>query len=195
MERLRFKQHYNPGEIILKEEEIAACVAALGSKIAEDYKGKDLLIVPVFLGAKVVAEDLEDAIKRSGHTSFDSSPMRISSYDGPNSQGKIEVLYEPKVSPKGRNVLLVDDIIDKGYSLNFLDRTMREKGAASVKSFALLSKPAARKVNFKPDYVGFDKIPKEIWVEGYGMDSFGWGRENPNIVAGPTFNKDGTRSV
>ena len=184
MERIKFKQHYKPGEILINEQQIAGRLSEMGPQIAGDFKDKDLLIVPILKGGQIVGADLQREIFRAGHKTNELSFTMIKTYEGTQSTGQVKVLFESDVSPKGRNILLVDDVIDKGISLHYLDKHMRERGAASVKSFSLLSKPDARVVDYEADYVGFE-IPN-VWVEGYGMDSNGRGRGNPNIIVGPS---------
>ena len=153
--------------VLFTEEEIAARVAELGEQISKDYKDIDspLLTVGILNGALVFFADLVRKI--SIPVQFDT--LIASSYDA-NSQtsGKVNILKNLENNARGRHILLIEDIIDSGTTMNYLNGYFKDKKAASVKICALLDKKSRRKVNVALDYVGFE-IPDEFIV-GYGLD-------------------------
>ncbi len=153
-------------EVLLSEEQITAKVAQLGRQIGADYSGRDLTLVSVLKGSLPFMADLMRAI---------SVPLRIdlmevSSYGGltTESSGLVRILKDLSASIDGRDVLLVEDIIDTGLTLNYLLRYLRGKNPRSLRICALLDKPARRLVDIPIDYVGFN-IPDQF-VVGYGLD-------------------------
>lgn len=151
--------------VLLTEEQILTRVNELGSQIDADYAGKNLLMVGVLKGAIMVMADLARAISES----VDMDWMAVSSYgSGTKSSGVVRILKDLDTDIAGRNVLIVEDILDSGLTLSWLMRNLASRGAASVNVFTLLRKPDAVKVDIIPTYVGFD-IPNEF-VVGYGLD-------------------------
>lgn len=151
--------------VLLTEEQILTRVNELASQIDADYAGKNLLMVGVLKGAIMVMADLARAISES----VDMDWMAVSSYgSGTKSSGVVRILKDLDTDIAGRNVLIVEDILDSGLTLSWLIRNLASRGAASVNVFTLLRKPDAVKVDIIPTYVGFD-IPNEF-VVGYGLD-------------------------
>lgn len=151
--------------VLLTETQILERIGELGRQIDADYDGKNLLMVGVLKGAIMVMADLA----RSLSASVDMDWMAVSSYgSGTKSSGVVRILKDLDTDIAGRNVLVVEDILDSGLTLSWLMRNLASRGAASVSVFTLLRKPDAVKVDIAPTYVGFD-IPNEF-VVGYGLD-------------------------
>ncbi|MDA3023030.1 MAG: hypoxanthine phosphoribosyltransferase [Actinomycetota bacterium] len=151
--------------VLLTEEQIKGRIAELALQIEADYAHKDLLLVGVLKGAVMVMADLARALKRSS----DMDWMAVSSYgSGTKSSGVVRILKDLDADIAGRNVLLVEDVLDSGLTLSWLMRNLSSRGPASVEVFTLMRKPDAMKVELFAKYVGFD-IPNEF-VVGYGLD-------------------------
>jgi hypoxanthine phosphoribosyltransferase len=152
-------------EILLSSEQIQQRVQELGAQISRDYVGKDLVVVGVLVGACVFTADLLRAITVPCSLDF----VAISSY-GKNSRssGVVRIVKDLDESVESRHVLVVEDIIDTGLTLNYLLDLMRHRNVASVKVCALLDKPSRRLTTVGIDYVGFE-VPDEF-VVGYGLD-------------------------
>ena len=154
------------GEVLLTEEQIQARVAELGRAISADSAGRSLTLVSVLKGSLPFMADLMRRI---------DVPLRIdlmetSSYGGATteSSGLVRILKDHSSSIEGEDVLIVEDIIDTGLTLNYLVRYLRGKNPASLRIVTLLDKPARRLVEIDVDYVGFT-IPDQF-VVGYGLD-------------------------
>ena len=151
--------------ILLTEEQIAAKLKEMAAQIDQDYEGKDLLLVGVLKGAVMVMADLSRHLRSRVEMDW----MAVSSYgSGTKSSGVVRILKDLDTDLTGRNVLIVEDIIDSGLTLSWLVANLRSRGPASVEIAAALRKPAAAKVEVDVKYVGFD-IPTEF-VVGYGLD-------------------------
>jgi hypoxanthine phosphoribosyltransferase len=151
--------------ILLSKDEVAQVVADLAARIDRDYEGKDLLLVGVLKGAVVVMADLARAL----HSQVTMDFMAVSSYgSGTQSSGVVRILKDLDTDLMGRDVLIVEDIIDSGLTLSWLLSNLRSRGPASVEICALLRKPDAAKVEIDVKYVGRD-IPNDF-VVGYGLD-------------------------
>ena len=151
--------------VLLTEEQILARIGEVAKQIERDYEGKDLLLVGVLKGAIMIMADLARALGRSSEMDW----MAVSSYgSGTKSSGVVRILKDLDCDLAGRNVLLVEDILDSGLTLSWLMTNLSSRGPASVEVFTLLRKPEAMKVQVTPKYVGFD-IPNEF-VVGYGLD-------------------------
>jgi len=153
-------------EVLLTEEQIAAKVAELGQKISADYAGHELTLVSVLKGSLPFMADLMRRITLPLRIDL----MEVSSYGGTSteSSGLVRILKDLSAPIEGRDVLLVEDIIDTGLTLNYLIRYLKGKNPASIKVCSLLDKPARRLVEIPLDYVGFE-IP-DAFVVGYGLD-------------------------
>jgi hypoxanthine phosphoribosyltransferase len=151
--------------VLLSEEDIQRRLTELSAEIERDYEGRDLLLVGVLKGAVMVMADLSRKLHRHVETDW----MAVSSYgSGTKSSGVVRILKDLDTDLTGRNVIIVEDIIDTGLTLSWLVANLRSRGPASVEIFALLRKPEAAKTAVEVRYVGFD-IPNEF-VVGYGLD-------------------------
>ncbi len=151
--------------VLLTEEQISERIAAIAAEIDEAYQGRDLLLVGVLNGAVMVMADLARAL--SIHANMDW--MAVSSYgSGTTSSGVVRILKDLDGDIEGRDILIVEDILDSGLTLSWLLKNLRSRKPASLEIFTLLRKPDAVKVDVDPRYVGFD-IPNEF-VVGYGLD-------------------------
>lgn len=151
--------------VLLTEEQISDRIAELAAEIDEAYQGRDLLLVGVLNGAVMVMADLARAL--SIHANMDW--MAVSSYgSGTTSSGVVRILKDLDGDVEGRDILIVEDILDSGLTLSWLLKNLRSRKPASLEIFTLLRKPDAVKVDVEPRYVGFD-IPNEF-VVGYGLD-------------------------
>ncbi|MCW2585444.1 MAG: hypoxanthine phosphoribosyltransferase [Frankiales bacterium] len=152
-------------EVLISEQEIQDKVAELAKAIDEDYRGKELLLVGVLKGAVMIMADLARALETPVSMEF----MAVSSYgSSTSSSGVVRILKDLDREIADKHVLVVEDVIDSGLTLNWLLRNMRSRGPASVEVCALLRKPDAAKVDVPVKYVGFD-IPN-AFVVGYGLD-------------------------
>lgn len=151
--------------VLLTEEQISDRIAEIAAEIDEAYQGRDLLLVGVLNGAVMVMADLARAL--SIHANMDW--MAVSSYgSGTTSSGVVRILKDLDGDVEGRDILIVEDILDSGLTLSWLLKNLRSRKPASIEIFTLLRKPDAVKVDVEPRYVGFD-IPNEF-VVGYGLD-------------------------
>ena len=156
---------YDIKNVLFSKEEINAKVAELAARIDEDYAGKDVLLVGVLKGAIMIMADLSRALK--GHYTMDW--MAVSSYgSGTKSSGVVRILKDLDTDLVGRNVLIVEDIIDSGLTLAWLRQNLISRGAASVEICTLLRKPKVVKADVEVKYVGWDIEPE--FVVGYGLD-------------------------
>jgi hypoxanthine phosphoribosyltransferase len=152
-------------EILIPEPEIHARVAAMGKQIEADYQGKPLTIVAILTGSLILLADLIRGIQIPLRVAL----LQASSYKGATTTAGALIINEsfaPDVA--GRDVLLLDDILDTGHTLGTLVQRMSERGAASVRTAVLLRKLGRQEVALEPDYCGFT-IPDKF-VVGYGLD-------------------------
>ena len=151
--------------VLIDAETLQARIQALGLDIAETYAGQDLLLLAVLKGSVIFLADLMRAITIPNSVDF----MAVSSYGaGVQSTGVVRILKDLDAPIAGRNLLIVEDIIDSGHTLSYLVRTLRERNPATLRIVTLLDKPSRREVNIPVDWVGFS-IPNEF-VIGYGLD-------------------------
>ncbi len=169
-------------KILYSREEIKRKVASLADQISKDYKNKKVILVGILDGSFIFMADLARALFDAGLTDFEVNFIGISSYsENRESSKNPQITKDLRVDISNRHVLIVEDIVDTGYSLDFLNRLLKERNPASLKTLLLLSKLARREVDVKLDYVGFE-IKENKWVEGYGLDSGFLGRGNPDII-------------
>jgi len=154
------------GEVLVTEEQIRAKVAELGARIGADYADRRLTLVSVLKGSLPFMADLMRAIPVPVRIDL----MEVSSYGGSTteSSGLVRILKDLSATIEGEDVLIVEDIIDTGLTLNYLVRYLRGKNPKSLRICTLLDKPARRLVDIPVDYVGFT-IPDQF-VVGYGLD-------------------------
>ena len=151
--------------VIVSEVDLQARIKELAAQVDADYEGRDLLLVGVLKGAVMAMADLTRAMQR--HLEMDW--MAVSSYgSGTKSSGVVRILKDLDRDITGRNVLIVEDIVDSGLTLSWLKSNLESRGAANVDILAILRKPEAAKVEVDVKYVGFE-IPKDF-VVGYGLD-------------------------
>ena len=152
-------------KVLITEEELKNKVQELGAAISRDYEGKNLLMVSVLKGSVIFMADLMRAITIPAQIDF----MSVSSYGaGVKSSGVVKILKDLDALLEGKDLLLVEDILDSGNTLYNLAGHLRDRGAASVALCVLLDKPARREKPIQPNYVGFT-VPDEF-VVGYGLD-------------------------
>jgi hypoxanthine phosphoribosyltransferase len=152
-------------EVLITSEQLSKRTAELAARIDADYAGRDLLLVGVLKGAVFFMADLMRNLTIPCEIDF----MAISSYgDSTDSSGVVRILKDLDINIEGRDVLVVEDIIDSGLTLSWLLSNLRSRNPASLEVCALLRKPDAAKVEIDVKYVGFD-IPNEF-VVGYGLD-------------------------
>lgn len=152
-------------QILFSEEEIKRKISELGEKISRDYKGKDLLIVGVLKGSVVFAAELLKEITINCEIDF----MAVSSYgSSTESSGVVRILKDLDHCVEGKDVLIVEDIVDSGTTLAYLLDYLKARKVNSVKIVTLLNKPARRKIDVPVEYIGFE-VPDEFIV-GYGID-------------------------
>ena len=153
------------GEKLVEEERLSERVRELGEQISRDYEGRDLLLVGVLKGAVFFLGDLMRCIDVPCEVDF----MAVASYgSSTDSSGVVRILKDLDVSIEGRDVLIVEDIVDSGLTLSYLLRTMRARNPASLEVCALLTKPERRRNEVECRYIGFE-IPNRF-VIGYGLD-------------------------
>ena len=153
------------GEILVQQDDLAHRVKALGLQISSDYEGRSLLLVGVLKGAFFFLSDLMRELDVPCEVDF----MAVASYgSSTDSSGVVRILKDLDASIEGRDVLIVEDIVDSGLTLSYLLRTLNAREPASLEVCALLTKPERRKVDLPIRYVGFE-IPNRF-VIGYGLD-------------------------
>ncbi len=151
--------------VIVTEEELRTRIQELANQVTKDYEGRDLLLVGVLKGAVMAMADLSRSMQR--HVDMDW--MAVSSYgSGTKSSGVVRILKDLDCDITGRNVLIVEDIIDSGLTLSWLHSNLESRGAKNVEILTILRKPDAAKVHVKVKYVGFE-IPPDF-VVGFGLD-------------------------
>jgi len=164
-------------KVLIDEDAVRARVAELGSEISADYATKDLVLVGVLKGAVFFMADLMRNLTIPCEVDF----MAISSYGAStDSSGVVRILKDLDISIEGRDVLVVEDIIDSGLTLSYLTRNLESRNPASLEICALLTKPDRREIDVDVRYTGFE-IPNEF-VIGYGLD-FGERYRNLPYVA------------
>jgi hypoxanthine phosphoribosyltransferase len=163
-------------DVLIGEADLAARVARLGADITRDYAGKDLVVIGVLKGSFVFLADLVRAIDLPLAVDF----IGISSYQGTRTSGVVQITSDLTRPIEGKDVLLVEDIVDTGLTSRYLLSVLRSRGAASVELCTLLDKTARRIVPVHPRYAGFD-CP-DNFVVGYGLDFSERYRNLPDIV-------------
>jgi hypoxanthine phosphoribosyltransferase len=166
------------GETLVGAEDLQRRVKELGAEISTDYAGRDLLMIGVLKGAVLFIADLMRELTVPCEIDF----MAVSSYgSATDSSGVVRILKDLDSSIEGRDVLLVEDIIDSGLTLHYLLRNLRARDPSSLEVCALLTKPERRRVDLPVKYVGFE-IPNRFAV-GYGLDHAQRHRNLPYVAA------------
>jgi hypoxanthine phosphoribosyltransferase len=153
------------GETLVAREDLQSRIAELGAEISRDYAGKELILVGVLKGAVLFLADLMRHIDVPCEIDF----MAVSSYGSQtDSSGVVRILKDLDAPIKDRDVLIVEDIIDSGLTLQYLMRNLNAREPASLRACALLTKPERLRVDLSPAYIGFE-IPNRFAI-GYGLD-------------------------
>ena len=153
------------GEILIDEDALSSRVAELGAEVSADYQGRDLLLIGVLKGAVFFMADLMRHLTVPCEVDF----MAISSYGAAtDTSGVVRILKDLDINIDGRDVLVVEDIIDSGLTLSYLMRNLESREPATLEICALLTKPERREIDVPVRYVGFE-IPNKF-VIGYGLD-------------------------
>ena len=156
---------YKTGEILITEDEIRKRAAEIGSEISEDLAGEPVLIVGILKGAILWMSDLIKCIKAPVSIDF----MAVSSYGAATkTSGVVRINKDLDIAVTGLNVIIVEDIIDSGVTLNYLKSMLLARNPKSLKICALLDKPTRRRAEIKADYVGF--TVDDLFIVGYGLD-------------------------
>ena len=165
------------GPVLVSRDQITARLAAMGAEITGDYAGKDLLLVAVLKGAFMVMADLAREIRLPLDIDF----MAVSSYGhATQTSGVVRILKDLDSEIAGRHVLIVEDIIDSGLTLDYLRRNLEVRNPASIEVATLLLKKGIQRVPLEVRYVGFE-IPPDF-VIGYGLDLYGKMRNLPHVA-------------
>lgn len=152
-------------EVMISEEQLAKKVSELAKQIEKDFQGEELLVVGILKGASVFVADLIRKINLDVNIDF----MSVSSYgNSTESSGTVKILKDLDVNIEGKNVLIVEDIIDSGLTLSNLVAALETRNPKSLKLCTLLDKPQRRKANIFVDYVGF--VIEDKFIVGYGID-------------------------
>lgn len=154
----------DPRKVLIPQNRLQERVSELGQEVSQAFDGKDLAVVAILKGSFIFAADLLRAMTTPCSIDF----MGISSYAGQPGSGVVRITKDLDESIAGRNVLLVEDIIDTGLTANYLLHALRQRKPASVEICALLDKSARRLIDLPITYRGFE-IP-DVFVVGYGMD-------------------------
>jgi hypoxanthine phosphoribosyltransferase len=153
-------------EELLSSAKLAARIRELGAQITRDYAGRELVLVGVLKGSFLFLADLARAIESSEvRVEF----LGVQSYgDETSSSGVVEITFDLKKPIEGKHVLVVEDIVDTGLTMQYIQKNLATRGPASIKLCSLLHKPARQKVDTKIDYLGF--TIEDLFVVGYGLD-------------------------
>src|SRR3954470_2877766 len=166
------------GEILVQADDLQHRVRQLGAEISRDYAGRDLLLIGVLKGAVFFLSDLMRQIEIPCEVDF----MAVASYgSATESSGVVRILKDLDTPIEGRNILIVEDIVDSGLTLQYLLRTLEARGPASLEVCALLTKPSRRTVDLPGRYTGFE-IPDKFAI-GYGLDYAERYRNLPYVAA------------
>lgn len=158
--------HHDIEKVLITEEEIAAKCKEIGDALSEEYEGKFPLAIGVLKGAMPFMSD----VLRYIHTHLEMDFMDVTSYGGTNtrSSGEVKIVKDLDTKVEGRDILIIEDIIDSGLTLSYLVDLFKYRKAKSIKIVTLLDKPSGRSADIKADIIGFE-VPNEF-VVGYGLD-------------------------
>lgn len=162
-------------KILFNQEQLNKRMDELAQQLDKKYKDQQPIVIPVMNGAMIFAADM---VKRLDFK-LTVDPIKVSSYAGTSSTGKVTVTQDIKSDVKGRPVLFMEDIIDTGRTLEYLSDLMKKRGAKSVETCCMLDKPETRVVDFHADYFGF--TAPNAFLVGYGLDYNGLYRNLPYI--------------
>ena len=159
------KKKYDFTEVLISREQLADKVAELGAQISEDYQGESLFLIGILKGSVPFMADLMRAISLDVEMDF----MSVSSYgSGTKTSGVVRILKDLDSDIAGKNVLIVEDIIDSGLTLAYLMEYLAKRNPKTIKIVTMLSKPARRKADIEADYTGF--VVDDKFIVGYGLD-------------------------
>ena len=159
------RKKYSFEEVLISKEQLAAKVAELGAQISKDYEGEELFLIGILKGSVPFMADLMRAITLDVEMDF----MSVSSYgSGTKSSGVVRILKDLDSDIAGKNVFIVEDIIDSGLTLAYLKEYLAKRNPKSIKIVTMLSKPARRKADLEADYTGF--VIDDMFIVGYGLD-------------------------
>lgn len=162
--------------VLISEDELSKIVKELGAKITEDYKDKNLLLISILKGSVTFMADLMREINVPCNIDF----MAVSSYgSGTKSSGVVKIIKDLDSSIEGKDLLIVEDILDSGRTLNYIKEILLARNPKSIRICTLFDKPERRDVNLYADYIG-SKVPNEFIV-GYGLDYNEYYRNLPYI--------------
>ncbi len=157
--------HKDVERVLISQDKLENIVKSLAKQIEKDYNGRDFIMVGLLKGSIVFMAELMTKVNLDFRIDF----MVASSYGGgTESSGKVKIIKDMEVDPRGRDILIVEDIVDSGNTLNFVINHLVSRGAKTVQVCTLCDKPSRRKVPLVPDYCGAE-IPDEFIV-GYGLD-------------------------
>jgi hypoxanthine phosphoribosyltransferase len=162
-------------KVLYTEEQINARTKELANEIAKDYAGENIVMVCILRGSCIFFAELVKHIPNYVELEF----ITVSSYSNTNTSGEVRLIADISKPIQGENVLIIEDIIDTGYTLNYLKRLLLARNPKSLKVATLLDKPSRRLIECKGDYVGFE-VPNEF-VVGYGLDYDQKYRNYPHI--------------
>lgn len=162
-------------EILISADEIKDMVVRVAYEINRDYGDKPVLVIPVLTGAFIFAADLVRLLKMPVEIDF----MKVSSYVGQTSTGNLKISKDLSCDVKGKDVLIVEDVIDTGFTLSLLRQMIVDRGAKSVKICTAFDKPSGRTVDIDPDYSGIEV--GNYFIVGYGLDLDGLYRDYGDI--------------
>jgi hypoxanthine phosphoribosyltransferase len=166
------------GEVLVEADDLQARVRELGAEISRDYEGRDLIMIGILKGAVLFMADLMRELEVPCEIDF----MAVSSYgSATDSSGVVRILKDLDASIEGRDVLLVEDIVDSGLTLHYLLKSLGARDPRSLEVCALLTKPERRRVDLPIKYVGFE-IPNRFAI-GYGLDHGQRYRNLPYVAA------------
>lgn len=162
--------------VLYSRDAISTRVKELGEIISKDYQGKNLLVVSLLRGSFIFSSDLVRELSIPVEVDF----MTTASYGHDEvSSGNVEIIHDIRSEVEGKDILIVDDIMDSGYTLKKVKEVLGTKNPNSVKICVMLDKPSRRKVDISPDYVGFS-IP-DVFIVGYGLNYGDYYRNIPYI--------------
>ncbi len=165
-------------KVLVSQEELSEIVKKLGAQISEDYKNEDLILVSILKGSVIFMADIMRAITVPCTIDF----MAVSSYaDGTESTGVVKIIKDLDISIEGKNLLIIEDILDSGRTLSYIKEMLLTRKPKSIKICTLFDKPERRQVDLYADYIGC-KVPNEFIV-GYGLDYNEYYRNLPYIGA------------
>jgi hypoxanthine phosphoribosyltransferase len=169
-------------KILYTEEQIKERMQELAREIASDYKDKNPILIGVLNGSYITMADLTRALYKEGLTDLEVDFLSVSSYgSGTEYSGTSTVISDIRKDIKGRDVLIVEDIIDTGHTLKFIQEYLAKKDPATLKIFAMLDKKEKRETEVSVAYVGF-ALEGKPWIEGYGLDGGEYGRGRADIA-------------